>query len=405
MAIFTGNLIWETATTTGTPHTLTTVSRSFNDAFGTGGTDVFLFGMYNADAPGEWMIASGHLSASDTLVVDTVYEGSNGTSEPSWSAGTKHIVNGLPASRLNGAAFTVRAATTANITIATALNNGDSLDDVTLATGDLVLVKDQSAAAQNAIIVVGATPARALAFCLYDQHPGALITVQEGTVNAGTQWLCTSNVGGTLDTTAINFREIGSRVGNASFHVGLTPPPDALECDGLTIGDGSSGATARANADTWRLFEILWDVGNTNGTLSIYTSAGAGSTYGADAATDWAAHKRIALPDAYTLNKVLRPADGSTIQVGEVQTDGAPDIDGTVDFAAFSTSGAIVNFGTGVFSVTANAGATVSAIANTGTAPRDRLTFAASADDPTYSDSVNEVRMNSLGALLCIYYR
>src|SRR5262245_59400381 len=39
----------------------------------------------------------------------------------------------------------VRVATTVDITIATALNNGDTLDGVTLATGDRVLVKDQSA--------------------------------------------------------------------------------------------------------------------------------------------------------------------------------------------------------------------------------------------------------------------
>ena len=37
-----------------------------------------------------------------------------------------------------------QVATTANITIATALNSGDSIDGVTLANGDRVLVKDQS---------------------------------------------------------------------------------------------------------------------------------------------------------------------------------------------------------------------------------------------------------------------
>ena len=47
----------------------------------------------------------------------------------------------------------VRAATTANITIATALNNGDTLDGVTLATNDLVLVKDQSTAIQNGVYI------------------------------------------------------------------------------------------------------------------------------------------------------------------------------------------------------------------------------------------------------------
>jgi len=91
------NLVWETTEGTSGPYTLTTVARSFNDAFGTGGTDTFWFGMYNQGAAGEWMVASGHLSASSTLVVDTVKEGSNGTSEPAWSAGRKNIVNATPA--------------------------------------------------------------------------------------------------------------------------------------------------------------------------------------------------------------------------------------------------------------------------------------------------------------------
>ena len=102
----------------------------------------------------------------------------------------------------------VRAATTANITIATALNNGDALDGVTLAAGDLVLVKNQSSAAENGIYVVGVTPARATEFDTYDEYPGSLITVQEGSTNADTMWLCTSNVGGTLGSTAIAFSRI-----------------------------------------------------------------------------------------------------------------------------------------------------------------------------------------------------
>ncbi|RWK17048.1 MAG: hypothetical protein EOR43_28815 [Mesorhizobium sp.] len=99
----------------------------------------------------------------------------------------------------------VRVATTANITISTALNNGDTIDGVTLATGDLVLVKNQSSAAENGVYVVGASPARSSNYDTYDEHPGSLIAVEEGTTNADTLWLCTSNRGGTLNTTAINF--------------------------------------------------------------------------------------------------------------------------------------------------------------------------------------------------------
>jgi hypothetical protein len=119
---------------------------------------------------------------------------------------TKQYVDSVAAGL--GKRSTVRAATTANITIASALNNGDSLDGVTLATNDLVLVKDQSSAEENGVYVVGSSPARDDLFDTYDEHPGSLIAIEEGTANADDLYLCTSNTGGTLNTTAINFTKI-----------------------------------------------------------------------------------------------------------------------------------------------------------------------------------------------------
>ena len=121
-------------------------------------------------------------------------------------ATTKQYVDGLLANL--GKRQRVRAATTANITIATALNNADTLDGVTLATDDLVLVKDQTAPAENGIYVVGVTPARFAEFDTYNEHPGSLIGIAEGTANLDTIWICTSNAGGTLDTTAIAFTKL-----------------------------------------------------------------------------------------------------------------------------------------------------------------------------------------------------
>ena len=102
----------------------------------------------------------------------------------------------------------VRAATTANVTIATALNNGDTLDGVTLATGDLVLVKDQSSAAENGVYVVGISPARATEFDSWAEFPGSLIVVAEGTAGGDTLWICTANAGGTLGSTSIPFTRL-----------------------------------------------------------------------------------------------------------------------------------------------------------------------------------------------------
>lgn len=101
--------------------------------------------------------------------------------------------------------ISVRAATTANITISTALNAGDTLDGVTLVAGDLVLVKDQSTTNQNGIYLVGPTPVRWRAFDTFNSHPGRLISVEQGTVNGNTLWLCTSARGGTLGSTALAF--------------------------------------------------------------------------------------------------------------------------------------------------------------------------------------------------------
>lgn len=53
------------------------------------------------------------------------------------------------------------ATSNTNITIATALNNGDVINGVTLSTGDRVLVNGQTLAQNNGIYVVGVVPARA----------------------------------------------------------------------------------------------------------------------------------------------------------------------------------------------------------------------------------------------------
>ena len=102
---------------------------------------------------------------------------------------------------------TVRVATTTNGTLATAYANGQTVDGVTLITGDRILLKNQTAPAENGIYTVNAsgTPTRAADMDVWSEVPGAWVTVQEGTVNADTTWLSTANSGGTLNTTAITF--------------------------------------------------------------------------------------------------------------------------------------------------------------------------------------------------------
>jgi len=127
----------------------------------------------------------------------------------------------------------VRAATTANITIATALNNGDTIDGVTLATGDRVLVKNQTTGSENGIYVVGATPARSDdADTSADVTAGMFVFVTEGTANGDNGFILTTNDTITLGTTALSFTQF-SGAGQ------------------ITAGDGlsKSGNTISVNAD------------------------------------------------------------------------------------------------------------------------------------------------------------
>lgn len=75
-----------------------------------------------------------------------------------------------------------------------------------------------------------------------------------------------------------------------------TAPSGWLMADGRTIGNAASGGTSRANADTVDLFTALWN-DYANAQLPIQDSAGSASTRGANAAADYAANKRLPLPN------------------------------------------------------------------------------------------------------------
>ncbi len=115
----------------------------------------------------------------------------------------------------------VRVATTVAGTLATSFENGDSVDGIVLATGDRILIKDQSSQAENGIYTVNASgaPTRSTDMNDWTEVPGAFVAVEDGTLNADTVWLCTSNQGGTLGTTAITWQQIPTSAGlsNTNF--------------------------------------------------------------------------------------------------------------------------------------------------------------------------------------------
>jgi hypothetical protein len=126
-----------------------------------------------------------------------------------------------------------RAASTANITIATP---GAAIDGVTLVSGDLVLLKDQTTASENGLYVFNGAAAALTRATSSDTSAevlaGMSVFISEGTVNDNRTYQLTTNNPITLGTTALAFTQTGGTSSTTS------------------IANGGTGATTAAAART-----------------------------------------------------------------------------------------------------------------------------------------------------------
>ncbi len=114
----------------------------------------------------------------------------------------------------------VRVATTANGALASAYANGQSIDGVTLATGDRVLIKNQTAASENGIYTVnlsGAPTRAGDADTNGELAPGTAVSVTEGTTNADKVWMIISDAAVVIGTTAQTWGQLS---GGTSYTAG-----------------------------------------------------------------------------------------------------------------------------------------------------------------------------------------
>lgn len=112
----------------------------------------------------------------------------------------------------------VIVASTANLT----LSGAQTIDGVSLAVGSRVLVKDQTTSTQNGIYLVASGAwTRSSDAVQGTLTPGALIVVEQGTVNADTLWLLTSDGTITVDTSPVIFTRFQAGV-TYTFGNGLT---------------------------------------------------------------------------------------------------------------------------------------------------------------------------------------
>lgn len=109
----------------------------------------------------------------------------------------------------------VRAATTSAHTLATDFENGDTIDGVVLATGDRILIKNQTDPAENGIYTVNASgaPSRSSDADTGSELVNAAVVVSEGTVNGDSVFTCTTNAPINVGTTGLTWSAISTSSG------------------------------------------------------------------------------------------------------------------------------------------------------------------------------------------------
>jgi hypothetical protein len=187
-------------------------------------TAKFAAGSVDTAALGAGQVTTAKLAAGAVATASISDAAVTGPKIATAFAGAGMVHNGTSLDSTHQTLDPVHCATTANITIATALVGGQTLDGLTLATGQRVLVKNQTTASQNGIYVVAATPVRAndIQTARSDQlRLGAMVFVALGTANIGTTWRLSASgatppTPPTIDTHTLTFAQVQITNANVS---------------------------------------------------------------------------------------------------------------------------------------------------------------------------------------------
>lgn len=194
----------------------------------------------------------------------------------------------------------VRAATTGNIT----LSGTQTVDGVSLIAGDRVLVKNQTTGSQNGVYVVSASGwSRSSDADTSAEFTSAFaVFVEEGTTNADSGWVLTTDGPITLGTTALAFTQFTglgqvvagdglTKSGNTINVVGtanrITANADSIDIASTYVGQTSITTLGTVTTGTW------------NGTTIAVANGGTGATSAGNARTNLSSTANP-LPQKYT---------------------------------------------------------------------------------------------------------
>jgi hypothetical protein len=282
----------------------------------------------------------------DTVVLEFLTDGGTlgysanlltpGSANIVWAVGDRAYIEGLSGSVANVVRFERKSGVpvnkgipvvkvvsySTNITIATALNNGDTLEGIALVTGDLVLVVNQTDLSENGIYTVGPSPARTTNYDNFEAFVGLEVYEVQTGADVESQWFCVAASGGVIDTDDLEFIQIQGTIARQN----ATAAVIKFVWDGLTIATPVGAGS----------LQIVWGDNVVSGTetLSIKTNG---------------ASRELSLLSDVEIDATLaatRPVSAKTTDYVVVDAD---------DQKIFTNTGAA---GTVKFTLPANAGCT-----------------------------------------------
>lgn len=216
----------------------------------------------------------------------------------------------------------VVAATTANGTLASAYENGDVIDGITLVTGDRILLKNQTTQTENGIYTVNASgaPTRAVDANSTAGLQSATVLVVKGTVGKDTAWTQTTD-DVTVGSSNVVFVQFGAGTTyTAGNGLQLISTAFSILVDGTSLTTSGSGVKiASAVADAGLLETSA-------GSGLIKVGAGTGILVNAnDVAVDYsvvATRYSAAIPGSTTSWVVTHGLTNMNVQVSLYETSG-----------------------------------------------------------------------------------
>ena len=117
-----------------------------------------------------------------------------------------------------------KVATTGNVNLTNGLENGDTIDGITLQTGDKILVKSNTDATENGIYICpsSGTASRDTNYNTVEELAGQMIVVQQGSTNADKIFLCTTDNSGSIGSVDIVFSQVTPANQGTVQSVGIT---------------------------------------------------------------------------------------------------------------------------------------------------------------------------------------